>query len=154
MEGDTVILAYHPFEEANQWPAVKQYDDIMEQDGPPNPTIALLGQQSWSAWLYFATSAKSCIEGSGGGQLSRDCVREAASKIKNWTGGGLHMPTDPGANTPPACWMLVQVKNGKWARLAPTLASSKANNGFDCAPLVTIKGDFGQATPDPSYAKF
>jgi ABC-type branched-subunit amino acid transport system substrate-binding protein len=153
-EGLVTQIDFHPFEEANRWPATKQYVDIMKKDGPPNAVIALLGQQAWSAWLYFATSAKSCIEGSGNGQLSRDCVRQAASKITTWTGGGLHPPTDPPANKAPECWMLMTVKSGKFVRLAPKLSSSTAKDGFDCAPLATVKGDFGTATPDPSYAKF
>jgi ABC-type branched-subunit amino acid transport system substrate-binding protein len=155
VEGAVVRIAYHPFEEADKWPATKQYVQIMHDDGPSDPTIALLGQQSFSAWLLFATSAKSCIEGSGDGQLSRDCIREAASKIHDWTAGGLHPPTDPGKGTPAKCSMLVTVKNGKWARLFPKLKSTDDSlDGFSCGTLDQEQGDFGSATPDPSYKTF
>jgi hypothetical protein len=155
VEGTAVRVAYHPFEEADKWPAVKQYVDIMGSDGPPDATVALLGQQSWSAWMLFATSAKSCIEGSGNGQLSRDCVRQAVSQIHDWTGGGLHPPTDPGAGGPAKCSMLVTVKNGKWTRLFPQLKSADDKlDGFSCSALENVPGDFGTPTTDPSYKTF
>ncbi len=154
VEGVAVRIAYHPFEEANEWPATKQYVDIMKADGPADATVALLGQQSWSAWLLFAESAKNCID-SGNGQLSRDCVREAASKIHDWTGGGLHPSTDPGKGVGAKCSMLVTVKDGKWQRLFPKVHSSDdGGDGFSCAPLKTVSGDFGTATTDPSYKTF
>jgi ABC-type branched-subunit amino acid transport system substrate-binding protein len=155
VEGNVVRIAYHPFEEADKWPAVKQYVDIMNTDGPADPTIALLGQQSWSAWLLFATSAKSCIEGSGNGQLSRDCVRQAASQVHDWTGGGLHAATDPGKGTPTKCSMLVTVKDGKWTRLFPKLKSADdTQDGFSCLGLQKVQGDFGTATTDPGYKSY
>jgi ABC-type branched-subunit amino acid transport system substrate-binding protein len=155
VEGNVVRIAYHPFEEADKWPATKQYVQIMHDDGPSNPTIALLGQQSFSAWLLFATSAKGCIEGSGNGQLSRDCIRQAASTIHDWTAGGLHPPTDPGKGTPAKCSMLVTVKSGKWTRLFPKLKSTDDSlDGFSCGALEQEQGDFGSSTPDPSYKTF
>ncbi len=154
VEGVDVSLDFHPFEEASKWPAVQQYLDIMKSDGPPGSTIALLGMQSWSSWLLFATSAKKCIEGTGDGQLSRDCVRQAASTIHSWDGGGLHATADPAANTGPTCWMIVTVKDGKWTRLSPKLGASGTTDGFSCAPLVNVPGDFGTVTTDPSYKTF
>ena len=64
---------------------------------------ALLGVQAWSAWLLFAEAAKAC-----GSDLTRRCVYEHAKQIHDWTGGGLHAATDPGANRRRGCYLLIE----------------------------------------------
>ena len=54
-----------------------------------------LGEQAASAFLLWATAAKSC-----GSTLTRQCMVNYLSKVHSWTGGGLHAPTDPGGNKP------------------------------------------------------
>ena len=59
--------------------------------------VALLGMQTASAFMLWATAAKAC-----GSDLTRECVLNEADGIDEWTGGGLHVPSDPGVNeTPP-----------------------------------------------------
>ena len=147
--------AFHPFEEADKWPATKQFMDILKKDGPADVKIAALGMQSFSSWLLFATSARSCAKASGG-ELSRECVLKAASEIHEWTGGGLHAQSDPGAKIPPACSMIMTVKNDKFERLYPKVGSKDdQGDGFSCSTLgdngnVTIAGDFPAGNVDPN----
>ena len=150
-----IRVAFHPFEEADKWPATKQFVDIFHQDGPADGKMALLGQQSFSAWLLFATAARSCAATSGG-ELTRSCVAKAASGIHAWTGGGLHAESDPGAKLPPGCSMIMTVRNDKFERLFPKVGSSDdGGDGFTCSTQgnkgnVTIEGDYGQGNIDPS----
>ena len=45
--------------------------------------------------------------------------------MTDWTGGGLHAATNPGANEPPECTLVLQVQDGAFTRYLP-------EEGFDC----------------------
>lgn len=118
-EGTFVRAVYVPFEEAGENAATQQYLDMIEAvDGK----VALLGAQSVSAWLLFADAARQCDDA---GTLTRTCVLATAGSVTEWTGGGLHAPTDPSTNTPTHCSMILQVQDGAFTRYSP-------DEGFDC----------------------
>jgi len=131
-EGTFVRNAFWPFEEAADNPATQQYIEHVEAvDGK----VALLGAQAWSAWLLFAQSARDCdLED----DLTRTCVLEAAASVTEWTGGGLHAPTDPGANRGPECGLVLQVQDGAFVRYAPT------EEDYACDPsyVARLEGDY------------
>jgi ABC-type branched-subunit amino acid transport system substrate-binding protein len=150
--GTMVRVAIHPFEEADKWPATKQWLDIMKTDGPPDAKVASLGVQSFSAGLLFATAVNDCAK-STGGEVDRACVVNAAKKITDWDGGGLHARFDLSGKSTEACSMLVAAKDGAFVRKYPELNSKDDTvDGFHCDPkgLVTIEGDFGHGNVDPS----
>jgi hypothetical protein len=122
-----------PFELADQVPAVKQYMDLVQKS---HGTIGLLGEQSASAFLLWATAVKSC-----GSDVTAKCVLDAAAAQKNWTGGGLHVPTNPADNTAPSCGMLMKLDGPKWVKVVP--AGSEL---FDCDPKYSVKGIVTTAT--------
>lgn len=127
---DNVIRsAFYPFEEADKWPATQQYLDLMAT--VPDAKLALLGVQSMSAWLLFVTAANACAEANDG-VIGRTCILEEATAVSEWTGGGLHAPTDPGSGVGPECGLLLISKNGKFERLWPELDSDEEVNGFSC----------------------
>jgi hypothetical protein len=107
-------------EEAADNPATKQYLDILKKYGG-DP--ALLGQQAASAFLLWATAAKAC-----GAELTRACVLGHLAKVHEWTGGGLHATTDPGANLPGKCAVVLRLDGTRWVRWKPTRTGS-----YDCA---------------------
>ena len=113
-DGVYIRTVFNPFEEADQNPATQQYIEHVEAvDGK----VALLGAQAWSAWLLFAQSARDCDLDN---DLTRSCVLDAAASVTEWTGGGLHAPTNPAENTGPECSVVLQVQDGAFARYAPT----------------------------------
>ena len=152
--GSIIRSTFHPFEEADQWPAVKQYQDLVKKY-VPDAKLALLGMQSFSAWLLFATSANACGK-SNNDTLTRACVLKAAADIKDWTAGGLHAPTDPGplGGPSPACGMLLQVKpDGTFARLYPEIkGKGDDSDGFHCpangSVEVPANKGLGVTSPD------
>jgi ABC-type branched-subunit amino acid transport system substrate-binding protein len=117
--GVFVRTAFWPLEEADSNPATQQFLDIMEAQGGK---IAQLGAQSMSAWMLFATSARDCDRDN---DLTRTCVLEHASSVEDWTGGGLHAPSNPGTNEPPNCTIVLQVEDGAFTRYAP-------DEDYDC----------------------
>ena len=113
-EGTFVEVAFWPFEEAADNPATQQYLDLMEEQGGK---VALLGAQAISGWLLFATAAAEC---DAADDLTRTCLLETAGSVTEWTGGGLHAPTNPADNTGASCGILLQVQDGEFVRHAPT----------------------------------
>jgi hypothetical protein len=108
--------AFIPLEEANDVPAVKQYLDIVKGNGG---SVSQLGEQAVSSFLLWATEAKKC-----GSTLTRQCMVNNLSQVHEWTGGGLHSKTDPGANKPPSCGMLIGLKDTTFTRIYPKKAGT------------------------------
>ncbi|MCB9374187.1 MAG: ABC transporter substrate-binding protein [Microthrixaceae bacterium] len=129
-DGVLIQSSFVPFEEAADSPAMQQYLDLVEaSDGK----VAQLGAQAMSAWLFFATAAKACdLEG----DLTRTCVLEHAAETTEWTGGGLHGPTDPSSNSPTPCFLLMEVRDGGFARHHP-------DEGYDCDEGNVVEIDIG-----------
>jgi ABC-type branched-subunit amino acid transport system substrate-binding protein len=138
--------AFTPLEEASHNKATQQYIEIVRADGGDT---AVLGEQATSSFLLWATAAKAC-----GSNLTRACVVDELSKVHKWTGGGLHAETDPAANMPPQCGMLLKLDDAKWVRFDPKGAAS-----FACSPdyVVKVTGrvvDQAQLGPDRRSTKF
>jgi len=93
-------------------------------------TIGLLGEQSASAFLLWATGVKSC-----GSDVTAKCVLDSAAKQTDWTGGGLHIPADPGSNTASKCGMLLKLKGAEWVKVVPS-----GDTLFDCNDKYLVEG--------------
>jgi ABC-type branched-subunit amino acid transport system substrate-binding protein len=113
--------AFQPIENADAVPAVKQYVDAVKAVGG---SVDQLGEQAASAFLLWATQAKSC-----GSNLTRQCMVNALSKVHAWTGGGLHAPADPGNNKPSDCGLIMKLTGTTWAQYYP-----KTLGQYDCNP--------------------
>ncbi len=125
---------------ADKNPATEQYLELFKKYLPKGKSKAILGYNSFSAWLLWAKSVKSC-----GPNVTRKCVYEAGKSTKKWTGGGLHAPTDPADDKGSTCSILVEA-TPKGFELP---ADFKATDGlFRCDPdaVVTLKGDYGKGT--------
>jgi ABC-type branched-subunit amino acid transport system substrate-binding protein len=102
-QGVHVRSAFTPFELADENQATADYLELMERYNPGGKT-ALLGMQALSAYLLFAQSAAAC-----GAELTRTCLIEQAGSVTEWTGGGLHAPTNPGASEPTQCFVTLDL---------------------------------------------
>lgn len=131
-EGVNVTMQFQPFENADAVPAVADYLSVME--ATEDTATGLLGMQSTSAFLLWATAAKAC-----GSELTRQCMVNELSQVTSWTGGGLHAESDPGGNTPPKCSLLMTLKGGTYEQIAPATKGE-----FYCA-------DSSLETPESSW---
>lgn len=121
-----VQVSVNPFENAKSSTATGQYLDAFEQYKPDGKSHTNLGLTAWSSWLLFAQAAKSC-----GNDLTRTCFYDAAKKIHEWTGGGLHAPSDPGAGTSTECFAVMKATPKGFVLVKDT----KPNEGiFNCSP--------------------
>jgi hypothetical protein len=121
-----VRSVFTPLEEADSSPATQQYIDIVEGNGGD---VSQLGEQATSAFLLWATAAQSC-----GSTLTSACVMEKLSAVHSWTGGGLHAETDPGANLPTECGLVLTLDGTRFVRNFPEGAGT-----YDCSPDYVVK---------------
>ena len=151
-EGVVARVAVHPLEEADQWPAIDQYLEMVDSS-VPDGIVGPMGVQSLSAWLLFATAANEC--GEADGVLERECVLAAAASIDDWTGGGLHAPQDPAPAadaTASPCGLLVVVRDGEFERLYPEIGGEGDDvDGFHCPEdgVSEVPANAGQGAVDP-----
>jgi len=90
---------------------------------------------SWIAAILFQDAA---TKAAAKGALTRKSLMESLAAEHNFDANGITGPFDVGAHQPPLCYVMTEVKNGKWVRTYP-----KQVGKFDCNPknLVTIKLD-------------
>lgn len=151
-DGVVIRTAFHMFEEADEWPAVQQYLDNLDEHAPGGKS-ALLGLQGTSSFLLFSVAAKACAE-KNDGVIDRTCVLKEADAIEDWTAGGMHSPTDPGVEDPATCGTLITVEGGEWKRLYPELGGENDDaDGFHCPAdsIVIVPDDLvpGEGAVDP-----
>ncbi|MFN3217531.1 MAG: ABC transporter substrate-binding protein [Acidimicrobiales bacterium] len=121
LDGTYMRLAIVPFEEREANAATDDYMTMMEDAGEGISAVAV---QTVSAFLMWATAASEC-----GSELTRACVIDTASTFTEWTGHGLHVPTNPGANETPDCGIVMQLVGTEYQRVWPTEPGT-----FDCDP--------------------
>lgn len=128
-------------------PATQRYLDLYEQYLPSGKAEAGLGYNAFSAWLLFAQAAKDC-----GSELTRSCVYDGVTATTDWTGGGLHAPTDAGAGLPGQCGMIVEATPDGF--VVPD-DFSPTDGLFECsdANLVALEGDYGEGVTLESVGK-
>ncbi len=156
VEGVVVRTAYALLEEADRVKAVRDYVDMVEAH-TTDGKISGLGMQGASAALLFASAARDCIVAES--VLSRACVLKAAEKYTEWSGGGLHAPSQAGLGVPSPCYQMITVKDGVFTRLYPPVNPTDADraivdtaeiteDGWACdeSTLVELVGDYGDTT--------
>ena len=124
-----VRMTYTPFEQADLNPATAKYLEIVKSNGG---STSLLGAQATAAFLLWAEAAKSCAS-----NLTRDCVLSALSKVTNYSAGGLQSPTDPAANKPGDCAMVLKMTGTKYEQVLPAKTGEFA---CDSKYLVKLEG--------------
>lgn len=121
-EGVFVEMNTIPFEEADEVPAMRQYLDAYEATGTGTAPTGL-GVQAFSAGLLFARAASNA-----GADLTRETLVAEVKKIDEWDGGGLHFLTNPGSRERTGCFLVMQIKDGKFERFFPEEPGT-----FECA---------------------
>jgi hypothetical protein len=131
---------------ATQVPAIPQYQELFDTYLPNGKSNASLGLNSFSAWLLFAQSVKSC-----GANITRRCVYDAGIKTTSWSGGGLSAEASPASQRPGNCFAIVKTDGAKFA----SEVWESQDDLWNCDPsnVVTTTGDFGQPPTLASVGK-
>jgi Periplasmic binding protein len=133
VEGQYVYTATEPFEEAGRYPAVARYlRGLRAHDPKAEPNG--FSVQAWGAGQLFQQAVEQVVKASGDNGLTRAGVIDALRGIHDFDGGGLFGKTDVGGHSPPPCFVIMQVRGGKFVRVYPTA-------GLDCSPgnVVTVR---------------
>jgi ABC-type branched-subunit amino acid transport system substrate-binding protein len=115
------------------WSTTRMFDDysVKEmqlyrawlQQVKPGAVPNFFGLYAWSAARLFVEQATAL-----GGKLTRAALIGALSKVRNWTGNGLHVPQQVGQKTSSNCGSVFQLNDGKWRQVSP--------GSFMCGPLL------------------
>lgn len=129
--------AVFPLERAPENPPTQQLLDLFHKY-KPDADVTKPVVNAWSAWLLFATSARDC-----GADVTRRCVYDKARSHDEWTGAGLHIPTE--LNDPDSgriCFNVERASSSGW-----TSADFAPNEGpYRCGDEpFRFKGDYGEA---------
>jgi ABC-type branched-subunit amino acid transport system substrate-binding protein len=127
-----------PFFQAEDNEATQQYQDLFEE---------YLGYQGFSAWLLFAQAVKEC-----GSEVTRKCVYDNARSVEDWTGGGLHAPSNPAEGLPPECATISEA-TPEGFQVATDFEPTEGL--FDCNPdnVAETTGDYGTGVTLESVGK-
>jgi Periplasmic binding protein len=136
VEGHYSSLFFIPFEEAKQNKSVNAFLKAIggrsEAEG--------FSAQAWTAGLFFRDVVNRVVEKHGNNGLTRARFFEEARNIHDFKaevdGEGMLGPTDVGGKNPNGCFVLTQIKNGKYVRIFP-----KEKGTFNCDKknLTTVK---------------
>jgi ABC-type branched-subunit amino acid transport system substrate-binding protein len=121
-----VRMTYYPFDQAADHSATQQYLDLIKTNGG---STSLLGAQATAAFLLWAQGAKDC-----GSTLTSECVLTNLRKVTNYDAGGLQSPTNPGANQPGDCAMVVKLTGTKYEQVLPATIGTQT-----CDPKYLVK---------------
>jgi Periplasmic binding protein len=138
VEGHYSALFFIPFEEAKQNKSVNAFLKAVggrdEADG--------FAAQAWTAGLFFRDAVNKVVEKHGNNGLTRARFLEEARNIHDFRaavgGDGMLGPTDVGGKKLNGCFVLTQVKNGKYVRVFP---KEKGTFSCDRRNVTTIQLD-------------
>lgn len=139
-----------PFESAGDGTlhgtAMKDYLALFQQYLPNGNSKALLGVNSFSAWLLFAQAAKSC-----GATVTRKCVYESAKKITQFSAGGLTAPANPGAALASECSLTIQATPEGFKTMTD---GANTDGALFCSPTNVVKVSSTSDVHAPKLADF
>lgn len=120
VEGSLIFVNTGMFEEASSNPEMKLYIDWLQRVSP-GASPDFFGLYAWSGFRLFQKLTSQI-----GPDLTRKKLLSALKATKEWGANGLHGPHQTGAKLPTTCNVYMEVKGGKFQRMAPA-------SGFDCS---------------------
>lgn len=87
----------------------------------PDAKADLFGMNAWAAAQLYFTALKSV-----GPKADSELVSAAVGKVTDFDADGAIATASPGNRTPATCWIVAEIKGGKYQRIEP------ADKGFSC----------------------
>jgi ABC-type branched-subunit amino acid transport system substrate-binding protein len=134
MEGQYVTMTFLPFEEASSNAMLKNF---LKYVGPTNVDgFAVYG---WTATLAFKQAVEAIVKEDGVNGLTRaNLLSTGIDGLTSFNAGGMVGTVDIKNKVPTPCAALVQLKSGKFVRVAP---SKKGTFNCDKSNATQIKAD-------------
>ena len=115
VENQYVYMPFLPFEEKKQNLMMKNFLKYTGSDKADGFAI-----QSWAAGLFFKAAVDKAVAENGSNSITRADVLSASAGINDFNAGGLIGKTNVGMREPTPCYVLMQVKGGKFVRVTPS----------------------------------
>jgi ABC-type branched-subunit amino acid transport system substrate-binding protein len=133
VEGQFSDIFFVPFTEAKQNKGVKAYVDAI--GGVENASA--FSAEGWMAGLLFRDVANAVVEKEGADGLTRSAFLEEVQNVHDFDADGMTNGVDIGSRKLSPCFVVMQIKNGEWARAHP-----KKKGTLDCTgKLESIRVD-------------
>ena len=123
VEGTYVYLQFLPFEEANLNAADQAFVSAL------GSKVTSWGAQAWQAGLAFQQAVDTVVAKDGPNGVTRASVLSALRAITTFSAGGWIGATPLRAGEVSPCFVMTQVKGGKFVRVYPTKPGT-----MDCSP--------------------
>ena len=132
-EGTYIWAAFLPFEEAS---SNKALATMVKNVGPTKVTG--LGLYSYTAGLAFQQVLNEVVAKQGVNAITRQNLLDGLKKLTSFNAGGITGTVDVANKKTSPCFVLLQVKNSKFARVWPTKKGT-----FDCTKsnYATVQAD-------------
>lgn len=133
VEGQFVSLLFLPFEEAKDNKMLANFLKYTGKDKADG-----FGIQAWASGLLFAEALNAAVAENGVNGVDREAIFEQVAKINSFDAGGMLGKTNIAEKETTPCYVLMQVKSGKFKRVWPPKSAT-----FDCKPqnVVQLKLD-------------
>jgi ABC-type branched-subunit amino acid transport system substrate-binding protein len=124
LEGTVIDAVYGMFrgEDGQRIPEIALFNQWMKKVDP-NQVVDLFSFYGWLSGRLFVEAAQKA-----GAQLTRQKILTTLSQIGTWDGNGAIGPVNVGQKRPSDCFMVLNIRNGKFVRTEPT------DKAFKCDP--------------------
>ena len=124
VEGQYVSTLFLPFEEARYNKTLANFLKYTGRDKADG-----FGIQAYASGLLLSQAIDQIVKAHGVNGVTRKAVFDQLKTINNFDAGGMIGKTNIAARQTSSCYVLTQVKNGKFVRVFPTKKGT-----FDCQP--------------------
>ena len=129
VEGEYVQIGFLPFEEAKANPMLANFLKYVGKDKANGYSVI-----AFATGLMLRDAVASVVKTAGNDGLTRKALFTALAGIHKFDADGMYGSTvDLAAKKITDCYVLMQVKNGKYVRVFPTKPGT-----FDCNPKNAI----------------
>lgn len=134
VDGTYVPIGFLPFDETRASPAVAEYVRSVGRD-----KVSGLGVYAYAATLAFREVLDRIVARDGVNGITRAALLDGLQHLTTFDAGGLVGTTDIAGKQVTSCFVLTQVRNGRFVRVHP-----KRPGTFDCSASnrVEVQGDF------------
>ena len=134
VEGTYVTIPFLPFYDPAEQAAVPALKTYVDAVGVANANG--FGVEAWTSALLFKKVVEDVVAADGINGLTRAAVLAKVKTVKEFTADGIIGPTDVANRIPNPCLITLQIRQGKFVRVAPTEVGK-----MDCSPtnLTTVK---------------
>jgi hypothetical protein len=133
VEGQYVWVPFLPLEEAKHNKSLTAYINAVGRENADG-----FGIQAWASAMLFKQVVDSIVATDGINGLTRERFLDEIAKVSDFTAGGMLGTMHPGDRRVSPCYVLLQVRKGKFKRVHPARAGT-----FDCDPgnLYTLRAN-------------